>query len=184
MLETATSMQFFDSRDRVFDFAELAKYCYDRIPVNPDYSMPFLQTYSHFAKQYLFLANGTHFFDYVRHTEETLHSTIPSWVPRWDLGPIGLVLSRGRLDDPSKSQDSSTRAPVLVEVLNVKGAIADTVAFVIDTTNNDIATIYAKTYKLWEDVIHLGNISPHAPVHRIDAFLETLTHGSFKDSIQ
>jgi hypothetical protein len=178
ILETATSMQFLDPRDRIFAFAELAKDCDDDIPVQPDYSMPFLQTYCHFAKQYLFSANGTHLLDYVRHTEESLQSTIPSWVPRWDLGPIGSFLSRGRLDDPSKLQESSTRASMLVEVRRVKGVIADTVTFVINTTNNEIATIYAETYKKW------GNISPHVPVHRINAFLETLTRSTFGDSIK
>ena len=97
LLDLARDLGLSDPRDRVYAFLDLAA-LYDETwspgAFPTDYQRGFLQVYHDFASQYIRSTRYPHrIIRYVQHTDDSLASSCPSWVPRWDLDGFNATLA-------------------------------------------------------------------------------------------
>ncbi|KAF2028059.1 hypothetical protein EK21DRAFT_102134 [Setomelanomma holmii] len=179
VLGAAKDLNFYDKRDRIFAFAEVAQDYERHVPVHPDYKAHTLQVYHRFSIDFIRSTRDTEILDGVYHTERSLSHNCPSWVPRWD--------NEGTTLAPSRSSDWMPLKPLKLDVqptlvsdniLRVPGVFTDTIVYISEIFD-DSATSLETIRGLWNSVNFLTVEWAYPTAHRIDAFLDKLVRGMF-----
>jgi hypothetical protein len=69
-----------DERDQVYAFIALQS----EVAIEPNYEASYLQVYLDFARNYILSTHDLTLLDSIQHTEDTIASEYPTWVPRWN----------------------------------------------------------------------------------------------------
>jgi hypothetical protein len=171
-----------DPRDRIYAFLELVHNEARPIRLAPNYKDNYLHVYQQFAIEYIRSTGYIGLLSNVEHDEQSLLSSIPTWVPRWDLrltrsgygfAPAdsnypALTSRAGILNVPTVTDDTT---------LSSKGVIIDTVLYASDTL--DRSTTTAETVsKIWNEMERVARSSPYPGINRLVVFISTLTAGT------
>jgi hypothetical protein len=76
----ARALVLTDERDQVYAFIALQS----DVVIEPNYEASYLQVYLDFARNYLLSTHDLTLLDSIQHTEDTIASEYPTWVPRWN----------------------------------------------------------------------------------------------------
>lgn len=157
ILDCARWLGVTDPRDRIYAFMSLPSHSKLLPALRPDYEVPYIHAYRHFACNYLKISKDLDILHFVHNNDSTLECGFPSWIPRWDMALYssytGTLNNYGRFSRRISSQLSSPKTTVSLDqtTLELRAMIIDTVTFTScgfdknSTTPNDIAS-------LWESV--------------------------------
>lgn len=81
LLGCARTLNLTDERNHVYAFIGLQS----DVAIEPDYEASYLQVYIDFARKYLLSTHDLTLLDEIQHTEDTIASEYPTWVPRWNM---------------------------------------------------------------------------------------------------
>lgn len=179
-LESARVLGLTDPRDRIYAFLELLISDDEEGPetdlkLQPTYELDFLDLYKDFAMEHIRRKRKVELLDYVQHTQQTLNTELPSWVPRWDIrleAGCRLYLS---LWQALTDRSCSVHSPSMTETsLRVRGIVLDSIIYVSEVlrppqmTLDDIA-------KVWKALVRIDAPNPYPPFCRLCAFIATLS---------
>lgn len=141
MLFETRSFELSDPRDRIYAFMGLdtTDGFMLGLQLEPDYNRPHLDIYREFAVQYIKKTGDLSILSYVKHNEESLAKagrrtvsdrpatpkSMPSWIPRWDLGrSLMLPFQTKQIDRPKEFMFREGGS-----VLGVRGLILGSVEY-------------------------------------------------------
>jgi hypothetical protein len=179
-----------DPRDRIYAFLELVPD--ERRQVHfrhfrPNYKDHFLHVYQQFAVEYIRATNYIGLLSLAEHNDESLESTIPSWVPRWDISltRTGYAFAPPESSYPAlTARDGSVTDPTVTDetALKVKGVILDEVLYASESLNFETTTIDT-ICAIWKTVDGLLPQCPYPRVGRLTLFMGILTAGTREGDI-
>jgi hypothetical protein len=180
IIDAAKNLQFSDPRDRIFAFGDIAQ-DFGRKVRQPNYNIPFLHVYQQFAIDNINHNKDITILDYVRHTEESLHDTVPSWSPRWEYTTTTLARSRSTTTVPLTSRSCSIQEPVFIDpsILRLRGVIVDTVAYTSKVAYMTVSETSEIIQDIWKDVRDSKLDSPYPAANLVDVFLDVLGLGQY-----
>ncbi|KAH7390532.1 heterokaryon incompatibility protein-domain-containing protein [Pyrenochaeta sp. MPI-SDFR-AT-0127] len=179
-LEEGRSLLLTDPRDRIYAFMELTPSSERRIDLHPDYSESYLEVYRLFAIQYIQSSGDSEILDYVSHYDRASGSSIPSWVPRWEITTSSLGIKRSSQRSSLKSRVNSICKPIVVDrdTVNVEGITMDVVDYVSDLLDMD-STTPGMISEIWDTVKLVARGNPYERKYRRNAFLDALCRGEY-----
>lgn len=179
ILESARPLVLSDPRDRLYAFLGLPISNEEDglgtiLKLQPRYDQEFLDVYKSFAIYYIQEKQEVGLLDYVQHTQQTLDTTLPSWIPRWDIELEGGSRLYFPLWQTLTDRISSVHIPLVTGTeLGVRAVILDSIIYVSEVmrlpkmTLDDISNI-------WKAVAQIDIPTPYPPARRLHAFTETL----------
>lgn len=176
----ARALQLKDPRDRVFAFLDLAKDSTRQLTVVPKYTDAPSKVYHDFAVAYVSAMGDVDLLHYVKHTEESLSTTDMTWAPDWSIAEDNFLSFMSTSADypPLTSRKGRISEPKLLNgtVLQVEGALIDSVHFVSNVLQSDTTTA-ATLFELWTSVRRLEAYYPFS--YRLEAFFDALSLAGF-----
>ncbi|KAH6373965.1 hypothetical protein HBI34_071220 [Parastagonospora nodorum] len=171
-----------DERDRIYAFLELVENEERPIHLRPNYKDHFLHVYHQFAAEYILSTRYIGLLSNVEHDELSLHSGIPSWVPRWDMSVTRTGYAFAPADSgylPLTSRDGSFSEPTVdnESILSSEGVIIDTILHasqVLDSSSTTVDTIS----KIWQTFDNTANGWSYPSENRLGVFIGILTAGT------
>ncbi|KAL6708378.1 hypothetical protein ACN47E_002641 [Coniothyrium glycines] len=178
ILNQARRLKLKDPRDRIYAYLNITSHPESgRITLVPDYEHTVLQVYHSFAIQCIKETHNLTLLDYITHDLASLQTSIPSWVPRWDLG-LNPFLSPNPLP-PSIYQASQSTPSISADgILSVQGVLLDRIIFASDVLCGDTASL-AVIRDIWNQIKANTTASPYPAEHLLHAFLDALCMGIF-----
>jgi hypothetical protein len=176
-----------DNRDRIYGFLGSPKAAVGHkkeIVLVPDYGKDYRKVYHDFAVSWLVKTQDLGLLSAIEHDEDSLQSSIPTWVPRWDV-----TLSSNYYGLFSSGFDTSKNLPVTLPdlitegELKLTGVIFDTVIWrsAILPKDNDWETPRSDRSKeliaAWKHIADLQASSLDQP--RVLAFVRTLCRQAY-----
>ena len=178
-LESSRSLGVTDPRDRVYAFLGLFASTEDddaviHSRIRPDYNQCFLAVYKDFSILYIESKRNIELLNYVYHTPETLGTSLPSWVPRWDITPKYGSRLYIPLWPSLKDRSSSIHDPYFHGVnLSVRAVVFDEITYISEVLHvsklspEDMANN-------WNAIFKRDTPTLYPQGYRLHAFIETL----------
>jgi hypothetical protein len=171
-----------DPRDRIYAFLELVQNEERPIHLRPNYKDNFLHVYQQFAAEYIRSTKYIGLLSNVEHDEQSLHSGIPSWVPRWDMSITRAGYAFAPADSgylPLTARDGSVSEPTVTNdtILSSQGVIIDTVLYTSQTLNS-LTTTTDTISNIWRAIDATEPVWPYPSLYRLGVFIGTLTAGT------
>jgi hypothetical protein len=187
-LNLTRELKLTDPRDRIYAFLELVENEERGFQFHPNYKDPFLHVYQQFAAEYIQSVSDLGLLCNVEHTEESLTSGIPSWVPRWDLPLARSGYAFAPADSgfrPLTSRDGTVIQPTISggTVLKVRGTIIDTVLYASQALDSSTTTLDVIS-EIWRSIEDFNEVSPYPMTHRLALFIGVLTSGKSEGGLQ
>ncbi|KAL5119039.1 hypothetical protein ACEQ8H_002963 [Pleosporales sp. CAS-2024a] len=171
-----------DPRDRIYAFLELVENEESPIRLRPNYKEGFLHIYHDFAIEYIRSARSIGLLSHVEHDEQSLHTEIPSWVPRWDM----LLARTGYAFAPADSgymaltaRDGTVVEPVVTDndVLRTRGVVVDTLLYASEPLDS-LTTTTDTISDIWQAIDSAALDWAYPRMNRLAVFTSILTAGT------
>jgi hypothetical protein len=177
-LNSASTLQLSDPRDRIYAFMELSENFGQAITIRPDYNSKPMEVYRQFAIHYIQEINNIRILDYVNHAYDSTYGGIPSWVPRWNVSTRSIAAHIPFNDTLLTPKDGSICEPKIIDcdTVLVRGVLTDSVQYVSDTFQR-ASTTRQSVVELWETISPMLKDSTYEPSIMLDAFLDILCLG-------
>lgn len=177
----ARSLSLGDPRDRVFAFHEMISRQYStRLLTAPDYRKTREEVYVGFATGYIESTQELNILRYIHHTEGSINSQTPSWVPLWDSGYLNADLPTTTALPPGLTLPK----PYFVlgratKTLEVQAMIFDTISNVSEPLALSSNLSLEDVWKLSETMTSQVGSGPYSSDRDLRMFLRTLCQGGF-----
>jgi hypothetical protein len=179
ILESARSLGVTDPRDRLYAFLGLFASNEGDDPMTylklqPSYEHSFLDVYKDFAIRYIESKWDVELLDYVQHTQQTMATELPSWIPRWDIKlSCGSRLYIPLWQSLTDRISSIHRTSMIGHKLRVRTVILDSIIYVSETLSPS-GVMPDNIANLWKTIVQIDVPSPYPPLYRLHALIETL----------
>lgn len=183
ILNTSRGLDLTDPRDRIYAFLGLPGVTTDFKDIEINYKTDFLNVYHEFAISYITNTGDMNILENIQHTEATISTSFPSWVPQWQMRLCSIGISH-IMDQPivSSSHVASEGYSILdKDLLRVKALRIDRIKttmtpFTVDTELQDIASIW-KSITEQHDDLGYKSFSP------LLAFQDTICMGQWEYAV-
>ena len=184
-LQDCRHLGFKENSDRVFAFLsftnEASFYWHD---IRIDCTKAAEEVYLQLAREYMKWRRkqAVDLLHYVQHTETTIKSQFPTWVPRWDINIYhGIVYhpTLVTLKSPSPKSLSSDIKPVLCDndIFRARGVLFGPVIYTSDLFSRSVSIDGISS--LWQVIRSFPINSPYQASYKAIAFTQTLCLGKF-----
>ena len=180
-LQSCRRLGFKENSDRVYAFLSFSSktnfYFHD---IRVDFSKTPEEVYLELAREYMKWKrkHGVNLLHYVQHTEATISSPFPSWVPRWDINIYHAIVTHPTLPNlkPPSPSSSSDIKPQLCggndSVFRARGVLFGPVLYVSNLFSMSVSI--DEISSLWRDVCSFPIESPYPPSFKAIAFSQTI----------
>jgi hypothetical protein len=174
------NMSFSNPCDRIYAFLDLITEPLDNLVLNPNYDLSTEEVFHDFAEQYIHATGHTGLLDYVVHFTHAPQSSLPSWVPKWDLMASEETPYNGFKQMGLLPKQGIARRPEVIDRarLKVHAVMFDFVRFISEVFHYDTTKP--------EDILHLmvsvrNNDGPSSYPSDLylNAFFKTLVKSSY-----
>lgn len=177
ILSLARSLHATDERDRIFAFIRIASGISDATRWNwtPDYTVSFHEIYVALAKDDIQARGHAEILRYVQHDTASLHCSMPSWVPRWDL----CLFQDVALLAPDVHTVDCRRMPlkqlVVDDHLILQSLLIGKIVMISNVMS--ASTVPGEILEIWREASELGvdGPCPYPKTDRSTAFLDALS---------
>lgn len=175
ILDLARNLDLTDQRDRVYGFLALQP----DLSLRPNYETSFLQVYFEFARTYILKTRTLALLDEIVHTEDSLASGIPSWVPRWDSNIHMKCWHNSNPIITAMSSPPTIHNALTLDTLKVRAVLIDSVQFQWPISRE--ISVLDGLLSLWERLPPLST-SVYGLHRQLQAFTQTLRFCTFAGS--
>jgi hypothetical protein len=172
-------LSFSDVRDRIYAFLDLATGSLDGLVLQPNYEIHVDEVFHDFAERYIRAEGDTRILDYVMQFPQGPQSTLPSWVPRWDLIALPDKPYRSIGGNTLWTPQSTFRGPEVIDraTLKVHGVAFDSIRFLSEPFDKE--TTPKNIIGLASVVRNSTDPSPYPASTFEQAFFSTLTRNEW-----
>lgn len=185
-LQNVRSLTLMDPRDRIYAFMGLPLDPSEKsgLHLQPDYERTVTEVYVDFAQNYIKASGNLDLLHYVQHTNESVESGCPSWVPRWDihLSPtINQPLEERLLPtDVILTNTGCEATKVAQSNLRVRAVLYDEICFDSPMLKYE-STSMAIIADIWRGISEIGLRIPGPIPLALDVYIQTLVKGFHGD---